>query len=240
MQQIIIYLGLPKTKSTFVAKKFEKKNFQIISCPIKNSYEEAFKKIMGSNENFFLKCEDVYVDGAKNILKNYKMINNKLSKIKNSNITIHYNLRSLPEHICSFYSEVYKRLRNKNKIFRNFKNIRNFFTQDQRNKEIKNIINIFDHKKNIKNLKKIFNTYQLKKLTLNKNSKNKIMSNHVKGNYFRKDYGKTYNFLKNKLFFLKNFIPSKVIIFFDNLILGDDISFSKSERIKINEYFKNL
>ena len=240
MQQVIIYLGLPKTKSTFLAKKFEKKNFQIISCPIVNSYNEAFKKIMGSNENFFLKCEDLYIDGAKNILKNYKMINNKLSKIKNSNITIYYNLRPLPEHICSFYSEIHNRLRNKNKIFRNFSNIRNFFTQEQKNKEIKNIIDIFDHKKNIKNIEKIFNLYQIKKLTLNRNAKNKIMTNQVKGNYFRKDFGKIYNILKVEFYFLKNFIPPKVIIFFDKLIIGDKIFFTKSEILKINKYFKKF
>ena len=135
MQQVIIYLGLPKTKSTFLAKKFEKKNFQIISCPIVNSYNEAFKKIMGSNENF-LKCEDLYIDGAKNILKNYKMINNKLSKIKNSNITIYYNLRPLPD-IYAVFILIHNRLRNKNKIFRNFSNIRNFLLKNKRTRRLK-------------------------------------------------------------------------------------------------------
>ena len=52
----------------------------------------------------------------------------------------------------------------------------------------------------------------LPKLTLNRNVKNKIMSNQVKGNYFRKDFGKIYNILKAEFYFLMNFIPLKVII----------------------------
>ena len=83
----------------------------------------------------FLKCEICILMELK-YFKKLQMINNKLSKIKNSNITIYYNLRPLPEHICSFILRC-NRLRNKNKIFRNFSNIRNFFTQEQKNKEIK-------------------------------------------------------------------------------------------------------
>ena len=120
MRQIIIYLGLPKTGSTFLSKILEKKKFQTISCPLVNSYNKAFKKIIVSNENFYLKCEDVYIDGVKNILRNYRMINNKLSKIKNAKIIIYYNLRPLPGHICSFYSELYNRLKNKKWNFQKF------------------------------------------------------------------------------------------------------------------------
>ena len=51
---------------------------------------------------------------------------------------------------------------------------------------------------------------------MNRNAKNKIMTNQVKGNYFRKDFGKIYNILKVEFYFLKNFIPPKVIIFLIN------------------------
>lgn len=240
MQKVIIYLGLPKTKSTFLAESYKKKNYKIISCPVKNSYKKAFQKIKKSKSNFFVKCEDLYFIGSKKILENYVSIYKTFSKLKGVEIILYYTLRKKPNHICSFYSEFYIRLKNKNKIFRNFKNIKYFFNHDDKNSHIKDVIDIFDHKKNLKNIKIIFKSFKLKKQTFNDNARNKIMSNQVNGKYFRKNYAKLYKILKKKLFILKYLIPTKIIDILNDTFEGDKIHFNKNDSLKINEYFKNL
>ena len=117
----------------------------------------------------------MYFFGFKKILENYVSIYKTFSKLKGVNIILYYTLRKKPNHICSFYSEFYIRLKNKNKIFRNFKNIKYFFNHDDKNSHIKDVIDIFDHKKNLKNIKMIFKSFKLKKQTFNDNARNKII-----------------------------------------------------------------